>query len=187
MDGHFYTDMQMCEKCHTREATCAALLPHEGPNIKLTRLCQECFESEEAKSPKGLLDLIDEMEGQAPGRRGRLVFELSRDGARPADRAAVAQMHEVYRQDGWDMHIAEGRISKIFPDERTGEQMFEIDEGAGVSTWPLQGDHSAYGVGSKARVEYIIFGAPEPTKQTYQVVTRIWIEEESDESKAPDQ
>ena len=46
---------QMCEVCHEREATAAAVLSFgKGPNIQLTNLCQPCLDAHIAKAPRSL-------------------------------------------------------------------------------------------------------------------------------------
>ncbi|HSU54913.1 MAG TPA: hypothetical protein VLT36_12720 [Candidatus Dormibacteraeota bacterium] len=57
---------QMCEVCHEREATTAAVLSFgKGPNIKLTNLCQPCLDAHTANAPRSLQDMIDQMEKEA--------------------------------------------------------------------------------------------------------------------------
>jgi hypothetical protein len=168
--------VQLCEKCHEREATAAAVLSHEGPNIHFTHLCQQCLELEQAKGPTSLLDLLDEMEGKKKGSEWTLVFELSRHGPRQADRSIAEKMWEAYKQGGWDMKTMEGRISRIFDCPTDGEKMFDISTEASNSSWPIQGEHSAYAVGSKIRVEYVVFGS---SGQTYTILSRVWIANES--------
>jgi hypothetical protein len=76
--------MQICEKCHEREATSAAVLSHGGPNLSFTHLCQQCLEAEQEKGSRSLLDLIDEMEGKSAARREVLSQELKEKYVHPS-------------------------------------------------------------------------------------------------------
>jgi hypothetical protein len=169
----------MCEKCNQREATSAAQLSFGHQNVTLTHLCQPCLEAEHAKRPASLLGLLDEMEGKSQAPQQVLVFELSRDGPRQADNAALEKMWEAYQQGGWSMQVAEGRISKVISSAPDAEPIFEIDDGRSRTSWSLQGDRTAYSVGRKARVESIVFGASGASDNGRAVVTRIWIENET--------
>lgn len=56
----------MCEICHKREATAAAVLSFgKGPNIKLTNICQPCLDAHTAKTPGSLQEMLDQMEKEA--------------------------------------------------------------------------------------------------------------------------
>jgi len=56
----------MCELCHEREATAATILSFgEGPNIKLTNLCQPCLDAHLAKAPVTLREMIDQLERES--------------------------------------------------------------------------------------------------------------------------
>jgi hypothetical protein len=163
---------RICEKCHQREATTAVVLSHEGPNVKFTQLCQQCLDAEQANGPTSLLGLLDQMEGKKALPQWVLVFELKRHGPRQADRAAAEKMWEAYQQGGWDMKTLEGRISRVFESPTDGEQMFEIATEAATNSWPVQGERSAYAVGSEIRAEYVVFGS---SGQTHKLLTRVWI------------
>jgi len=55
----------MCELCREREATAATILSlGEGPNIKLTNLCQPCLDAHLANAPRTLQEMIDQLEGK---------------------------------------------------------------------------------------------------------------------------
>lgn len=129
--------VQICEGCHEREATAAAVLSYKGPNMTFTHLCQQCLEIEHAKGPKSLLDLLDQMEGKKTAPEWRLVFELSRHGPRQADRANAEKMWDAYKQGGWDMKVTEGRITTIFDNPSDGEEMFEIEDQTITTSWPV--------------------------------------------------
>jgi len=52
----------MCEVCHEREATAAAVLSFgKGPNIQLTNLCQPCLDAHIANAPRSLQDVLAQM------------------------------------------------------------------------------------------------------------------------------
>jgi hypothetical protein len=57
---------QMCEVCHEREATAAAVLSFgKGPNSKLTNICQPCLDARTAKAPQSLQEMLEQMEKEA--------------------------------------------------------------------------------------------------------------------------
>ena len=58
---------QMCEICHEREATAAAVLSFKNTasNIKLTNLCQPCLDAHIAKSPSSLQEMLDQLESRS--------------------------------------------------------------------------------------------------------------------------
>jgi hypothetical protein len=169
--------VQICEICHQQEATSAAVLSHGSPTLKLTHLCQQCLDVEQNKGPRSLLDLLDESEGKEKASEWVLVFEMRRHGPRQTDRAIVEKMWDAYQQGGWDMKTIEGHIGRIFECPTDGEKMFDISTGEpGTSSWPIQGKRSANAVGCKIRAEYIAFGS---SGQTYTILSRVWIANES--------
>ena len=58
---------QVCEICHEREATAAAVLSlkNTGSNIRLTNLCQACLDAHIAKSPPSLQEMLDQLESES--------------------------------------------------------------------------------------------------------------------------
>jgi hypothetical protein len=104
-----------------------------------------------------------------------LVYDLRRDrGHRERALAQVQEQWLAYQRGEWPVHVAEGRISRLFFYPYDGEHRFELDEGAQRSAWVRQGDESWYTVGWRARVEKAVFHTPPPVG-TVPIVTRIWI------------
>jgi hypothetical protein len=104
-----------------------------------------------------------------------LVYDLRRDrGHRERMLSQAQEQWQAYQRGEWPVHVAEGRISRLFFYPHDGEHMFELDEGARRSTWVRQGDESWYTVGWRAKVEQVVFHRP-PLVEPVPVVTRIWI------------
>jgi hypothetical protein len=104
-----------------------------------------------------------------------LVYDLRRDrGHRERVLSQVQEQWQAYQRGEWPVHVAEGRISRLFFYPHAGERMFELDEGGQRSTWVRQGDDSWYTVGWRAKVEQVVFRAPPPVGPV-PVVMRIWI------------
>jgi len=104
-----------------------------------------------------------------------LVYDLRRDrGHRERVLSQVQEQWQAYQRGEWPVHVAEGRISRLFFYPHAGEHMFELDEGGQRSTWVRQGDDSWYTVGWRAKVEPAVFPTPPPVG-ALPVVTRIWI------------
>jgi hypothetical protein len=112
---------------------------------------------------------------ESPSRSMVLVYDLRRDrGQRERMLSQVLEQWEAYERGEWPVHISEGRIRRLFVNPHGGEHMFELDEGARLSTWVRQGDDTWYTVGWHARVEQVVFHMPPPVGAV-PVVTRIWI------------
>jgi hypothetical protein len=52
----------------------------------------------------------------------------------------VQEQWSAYQRGEWPVHVAEGRISRLFFYLHGGEHMFELDEGVRRSSWVRQGD-----------------------------------------------
>jgi hypothetical protein len=169
--------IQVCEKCHEREATSATMLPAgSGSNPVLTQLCSVCLEAEQAKAPQSLHDLIGQLEGK-PHRETVLIYQLKRENYRPTITGLSADdFWLALEEGGWKPRTIEGRITHMSTGQQTTEGDFELDEGTTKSRWQLHGERSAYSVGRWARIEYIVFGPSGPAAGL-PVVTRIWIEQ----------
>ena len=104
-----------------------------------------------------------------------LVYDLRRDrGQRERVLSQVQDQWQACQRGEWPVHVAEGRISRLFFYPHDGEHMFELNEGGRRSSWVRQGDDSWYHVGWRARVEQVVFHTPPPVGAV-PVVTRIWI------------
>ena len=112
---------------------------------------------------------------EAPSTNMVLVYDVRRD-RRHRERvlSQVQEQWSAYQRGAWPVHVAEGRISRLFFYPHDGEHMFELDEGARHSTWIRRGDDSWYTVGWRAKVEQVVFHTPPPVGPV-PVVTRIWI------------
>ena len=58
----------------------------------------------------------------------------------------VQEQWSAYQRGEWPVHVAEGRISRLFFYLHGGEHMFELDEGVRRSSWVRQGNDSWYRV-----------------------------------------
>jgi hypothetical protein len=104
-----------------------------------------------------------------------LVYDLRRDrGHRERVLSQVQDQWQAYQRGEWPVHVAEGRISRLFFYPHDGEHMFELNEGGRRSSWVRHGDDTWYHIGWRAKVEQAVFHTPPPVGPV-PVVTRIWI------------
>jgi len=107
-----------------------------------------------------------------------LVYDLRRDRRyREQILWGLDEQWQAYRRGERPVRVAEGRITGLFYAHSEGQHMFRLDEGGSQSSWVRQGDESWYAVGRRAKVEWVVFHAPDPIGDM-SVVTRIWIGDE---------
>ena len=104
-----------------------------------------------------------------------LVYDLRRDRRyREQILWGLDEQWQAYRRGERPARVAEGRITGLFYAPHEGQHMFRLDEGGTLSSWVRHGDGSWYAVGRRAKVECVVFQAPDPIGDL-PVVTRIWI------------
>lgn len=108
-----------------------------------------------------------------------LIYDLDRDICyREQVLSGLEAQWDAYERGELPVYVAEGYISRLFLDTFDCKQMFELEEEGRRSFWVRRGNASAYVLGRKARVEHVVFHAPEPVGDL-PVITKIWIPDEA--------